>query len=171
MDRNHKYYGRLWEELNGKGIPPRHHIHHIDNDKTNNSIENLLCLSPKEHYELHKTNFELCGDKRDYFAMTYLARYLDDKQDFSGYKRPPISESHRQAIREANKNKPPSFKGLNHTEEAKRNMSINRSGSKNWKSIGCKDSETGIDYGSLSEMATAIGLTRKTKPFEARCIR
>ena len=171
MSRNHKYYRRVWEKLNGKEIPLGFHIHHLDNDKTNNAIDNLICISPKEHFDIHRISFEKYGDKRDYFAMTYLQRYLDEKQDFSKYKRPPITEAHRQAISKANKGKYPSFKGFNHTEDAKKNMSINRSGSKNWKSVGCKDSETGIEYESLSGMAIATGLIRKTKPFEARCIR
>ena len=168
--RQHKLYRKIWERHNGE-IPKGYHIHHLDLDKTNNKIENLICLSPQEHFELHKNNFEKYGDKRDYFSMTFLQRYLTEKQDFSKYKRPPISEAHRQAISKANKGKFPSFGGFKHTKEAKQSMAINRSGFKNWKSIGCKDKETGIGYGSLSEMAQATGLTRKTKPFELRCIR
>jgi len=168
--RNHKYYRRLWERLNDKKIPKNYHIHHIDNDKTNNNIKNLTCLSPKEHFELHRKNFELYGNKRDYFSMIYLQRFLKEKQDFSKYKRPPISEAHRQAIIKANTGRTHPPYHFKHTKEAKENMSRNRSGAKNWKSIKCKDKRTGIEYGSLSEMAKATGLTRKTKSFEEICI-
>ena len=169
--RNHKHYRRVWEKMTGREIPVGYHIHHLDNDKSNNAIDNLVCVSPQEHFEIHEARFVATGDKRDYFAMTYLQRYLDDKQDFSKYTRPPITESHRQAIIKANKDKPPSFKGFKHSQQAKDSMSKNRSGDKNWKSISCTDIETGVGYGSLSEMADAIGITRKTKGFEARCTR
>jgi len=41
-----------WEHYNGT-IPKGYHIHHIDGDTRNNSIENLECLTPKEHVNKH----------------------------------------------------------------------------------------------------------------------
>jgi len=42
----------VWEQHNGK-IPLGMQIHHIDHDKTNNSIENLQLVTPLEHKRLH----------------------------------------------------------------------------------------------------------------------
>jgi len=168
--RNHKYYRRLWEKLTGKKIPDGYHIHHLDNDKTNNDIKNLACLSPEEHFEIHRKNFELYGNKRDYFSMIYLQRYLKEKQDFSKYKRPPISEKHREAIKKANTGRTHPNYLEKHSEETKKKMSETRQKTGVWNSTRCKDKETGIEYKSFNEMEKATGLIRKTKSFNERCI-
>lgn len=41
-----------WEQHRGP-IPDGYHVHHIDRDRGNNDIENLLCLSAEEHKQLH----------------------------------------------------------------------------------------------------------------------
>jgi hypothetical protein len=46
-------YRKIWEEYNNKTIPSGYHIHHIDGDSHNNSPENLLCVSPEEHWKMH----------------------------------------------------------------------------------------------------------------------
>jgi len=46
----------VWVNYHGT-IPKGYHIHHKDEDKSNNSIENLALLSPSAHVTLHyKTN-------------------------------------------------------------------------------------------------------------------
>ena len=45
----HRY---IWEKEKYK-IPDGYDIHHIDGDKTNNSIDNLECLSKSEHTRLY----------------------------------------------------------------------------------------------------------------------
>ena len=42
----------VWEENNGV-IPNGYEIHHIDFNKSNNHISNLIMLSKKEHLEIH----------------------------------------------------------------------------------------------------------------------
>lgn len=42
----------VWEKYNGT-IPKGYHIHHINKIKTDNRIENLLCLSNSDHHKLH----------------------------------------------------------------------------------------------------------------------
>lgn len=41
-----------WEVEHGP-IPEGWHIHHIDRDRGNNAIENLMCLSVEDHKQLH----------------------------------------------------------------------------------------------------------------------
>lgn len=53
LTNDHKHYRQyvhrfVWECYNGI-IPEKHHIDHIDSIKTNNSLINLQCLSPKDH--------------------------------------------------------------------------------------------------------------------------
>lgn len=43
----------IWEFHNGP-IPKGHQIHHIDGDSGNNAIENLMCVSVKEHRKEHE---------------------------------------------------------------------------------------------------------------------
>ena len=61
--RNTGYYGKttgrrtllhrdVWEQLKGK-IPKGFDIHHIDEDRANNNIENLECLPKPEHTRLY----------------------------------------------------------------------------------------------------------------------
>jgi hypothetical protein len=45
--KNH--YGKIPKDENGIS----YQIHHIDGNRFNNNIENLMCVSIKEHYEIH----------------------------------------------------------------------------------------------------------------------
>lgn len=50
-------YRKIWVDANGP-IPKdedgrSYDIHHIDGDRTNNSLENLMCVSIQEHYDIH----------------------------------------------------------------------------------------------------------------------
>jgi hypothetical protein len=48
----------VWEYLHGP-IPFKHEIHHIDEDFTNDDLENLECLTKKEHNERHEKHVNL----------------------------------------------------------------------------------------------------------------
>lgn len=50
--RTERLHRRIWEDANGE-IPPKHHIHHKDGNKSNNSLENLECISEKDHPHQH----------------------------------------------------------------------------------------------------------------------
>lgn len=50
----------VWEHYNGI-IPKGHVIHHLDFDASNNSLDNLLCMSKADHDELHSRL--MLGDK------------------------------------------------------------------------------------------------------------
>jgi hypothetical protein len=61
----HRY---VWEQNNGS-IPSGFDIHHIDNNKQNNDIKNLECLSKSEHtkkysphHNQYKNNKTLCKE-------------------------------------------------------------------------------------------------------------
>lgn len=47
----------VWEHYNGE-IPNGYHVHHKDFDKSNNEIDNLQLLSPKEHMKLHGKSWD-----------------------------------------------------------------------------------------------------------------
>lgn len=61
--RLHRY---VWEFYNGE-IPKGCEIHHIDRDKDNNDISNLVLLSKKEHMIIHGRNMtaELLEERRE----------------------------------------------------------------------------------------------------------
>lgn len=45
---------RVWCEANGKTkVPDGYVIHHIDEDKFNNHPDNLVCLTRREHAQIH----------------------------------------------------------------------------------------------------------------------
>ena len=46
-------YRKIWEEYTSLKIPKGFHIHHIDGNRENNNPENLMCISPEEHFNLH----------------------------------------------------------------------------------------------------------------------
>lgn len=49
------YHRYVWEKHNGP-IPDCYIIHHKDNNKLNNDISNLMCVTPSEHLNIHKAD-------------------------------------------------------------------------------------------------------------------
>lgn len=47
-----RLHQRVWEDAHGP-IPEGYHVHHINEDKADNRLENLECLSPSEHMAKH----------------------------------------------------------------------------------------------------------------------
>ena len=62
--KKERYHRYLWFEQNGE-IPDGHHIHHIDGNPLNNSIENLQLLLGKNHLSEH-------GKKELVFSLSKL---------------------------------------------------------------------------------------------------
>lgn len=57
-----KLHQAVWEHHHGK-IPPGMVIHHIDGDKTNNTVYNLCLIDPVRHMvECHISNIELARE-------------------------------------------------------------------------------------------------------------
>jgi hypothetical protein len=42
----------VWADAHGP-IPAGHHIHHIDGNPANNAVDNLQCLTPQQHADMH----------------------------------------------------------------------------------------------------------------------
>ena len=71
---------RLVYEYFGTDFNKDYHIHHIDGNKQNNSIDNLECISPSEHNRKHhkdntfnryKRGYVLTEDEREAIASKY----------------------------------------------------------------------------------------------------
>jgi hypothetical protein len=45
-------YKSIWRKHNGP-IPRGYHIHHVDGNCLNNDISNLVCITAREHYDIH----------------------------------------------------------------------------------------------------------------------
>jgi hypothetical protein len=76
--KNRANYRKIWEKHNGP-IPidedgRSYHIHHIDGDKHNNQITNLLCVTIQEHYDIHYS-------QGDWYACHALQMLLDIDPD------------------------------------------------------------------------------------------
>lgn len=50
----------IWEHEHGVDVPPGCVIHHLDWNKSNNNVENLICVSIEEHEKIHNI---IGGDK------------------------------------------------------------------------------------------------------------
>lgn len=74
----------IWEDHFGE-IPKGHHIHHKDNDKENNDISNLECISKSEHAKLHwKDDKENRTEKvRENIKKAHLWRGTTDGKEYS----------------------------------------------------------------------------------------
>jgi hypothetical protein len=68
------HYRKIWENFNNTKIPDNHEIHHIDGNRSNNCITNLLLVSIEEHLEIHRNQEDwgavhailvrMCGENR-----------------------------------------------------------------------------------------------------------
>lgn len=53
----------VWEQAHGVCVPPGCVIHHLDWNKSNNNVENLICVSIEEHERIHNIIGRLDADK------------------------------------------------------------------------------------------------------------
>ena len=73
----------VWIYHNGE-IPSGYHIHHVDNNKANNAIDNLQCLTKEEHRAIHNNQLplnnlvcEVCG--KEFVSYSVNARFCSKK--------------------------------------------------------------------------------------------
>lgn len=102
-------YRKIWENANGP-IPVdelgrSYEIHHIDGNRENNDLNNLICVSIEEHYQIHY-------EQGDYGSASLIAGKIG-LSNFSGWNH---SEETKQKMSE-------SQKGRKHSEEVKQKMS------------------------------------------------
>jgi hypothetical protein len=72
-----KHFGEIPKDENGQ----TYEIHHIDRNRNNNSIDNLMCVSKDEHIEIHFKAKEYAA------AYAILKRKKGvSKKDFTGWK-------------------------------------------------------------------------------------
>jgi len=70
-------YRRLYENLYGITIPPEYDIHHIDFNRDNNNIENLLLLPKDLHQRLHHCFLQNGGiNTNDLFHFSVCSNQL-----------------------------------------------------------------------------------------------
>jgi hypothetical protein len=76
----------VWEVERGP-IPEGWHVHHIDRDRGNNDIANLLCLSAEDHQQLHideDQTFERRQQRARWFAKNVTPKAVDWHQSEVG---------------------------------------------------------------------------------------
>ena len=53
----------MWEQAAGREVPAGCVVHHLDWDKSNNTVENLVCLTVSEHERIHNISGKDLGYK------------------------------------------------------------------------------------------------------------
>jgi hypothetical protein len=102
--RNYLLHRVMWASVHGE-IPEGMQIHHIDDNKANNAIENLQCVTDLEHRRIHAGWFEVlgvwwkpCRRCEDNFPVEKFAKRTDANNSTSSYcrecRKAIASESH-----------------------------------------------------------------------------
>lgn len=91
-------YRQIWKEHHGE-IPRdelgrSYEIHHVDGNRNNNDIENLICISIEDHYNIH-------FGQGDFYACAAIKRRMEMSEEDLQL----LSEK----IAEANRNRPNPF--------------------------------------------------------------
>jgi len=100
-------YRKLWEQTHGQ-IPKdekgrTYDIHHIDGNRKNNSIENLICLSLEDHYKIHLKQFEETKSEKEFRSLVFLSKRIGkDIDTLTGW---TVSQETREKIRNTLKGK------------------------------------------------------------------
>jgi DNA-binding NarL/FixJ family response regulator len=95
-------YRKLWETHYGP-IPKDNmgrtfDIHHIDGNRKNNKIENLICVSLEDHYKIHLELFEKTKSEKEFRSLVFLSAKLNKPSDtLTGY---TLSEETKKKISE-----------------------------------------------------------------------
>lgn len=100
-------YRKLWEQTHGQ-IPKdeqgrTYDIHHIDGNRKNNSIENLICVSLEDHYKIHLKQFEETKSEKEFRSLVFLSKRNGKNVDtLTGW---TVSQETREKIRNTLKGK------------------------------------------------------------------
>jgi hypothetical protein len=78
-------YRKLWEQHHGPipkdGYGRTYDIHHIDGNRKNNSLENLVCLSIEDHYKIHLKQFEEAKSEKEFASLVFLSKRMNRSID------------------------------------------------------------------------------------------
>ena len=137
----HDHYGDIPLDENGVTFE----IHHINSDHNDNRIDNLLCLSIEDHYQLHY-------EQGDYYACASLLKRIKHNVD--------VFEGKQSDLIYAKENHP--MYGKNHSEEARSKISKNHSNVKgdNNPMFGRSHSEESIRKMKEGKKGQGLGIPK-----------
>lgn len=98
LPRREINYRKIWKQHHGP-IPKDENgvsfqIHHIDGNKSNNSIENLMCLSIEDHYQLHLS-------QKEYAAARLIAIQMKrSPEEISELSRKTVTKTNQRMIQD-----------------------------------------------------------------------
>ena len=138
MPNYRKLYESVFGEIPKDDLGRSYEVHHIDGNHSNNSIENLLCVSIEEHYNIHFT-------QGDFNAANLAAERMNlPHLKIIGFKN-PHSEEAKQNMRKPKSNKEnyKKPKSLQHKESIRlARLGTTRSQSTKLKLSLCKAGKT-----------------------------
>ena len=87
------FYGPIPKDSNGRTFD----IHHIDGNRKNNSIDNLICLSIEDHYKIHLKQFEETKSEKEFRSLVFLSKRINKSvNELTGW---TVSQEVREKIR------------------------------------------------------------------------
>lgn len=126
-----KNYRKIYEQYYNTSIPKGYHIHHIDGNPNNNDIENLICVSPQAHFNIHLMQGDpVCVNGKFIQGASAAGK---KGGSVSGYKITDdgISNIRKAIIRGYNNGTRPSPKGRKSSDETKKKISNATKGKNN----------------------------------------
>ena len=124
------HYGSIPKDEQGRSFQ----IHHIDSNPNNNNIENLLCLSIEDHFQLHLS-------KGEYAAARLLALQMKrDPKEISELSKKIVAETNNRMIQDG------THPWLGPNNNQKKNADAIAIGSHHW--LGPENNKRRIEAGT-----------------------
>ena len=144
----HRVVAACWME----SFDPKKQVHHINGDKTDNRVENLECVTPKEHFaDRHaETNGRhiVSAETREKIRQARLGKTTSEE----------TKAKQRAALLGR---KRPAFPRAPHSEDSRQKRSL-----EHHRNTACR--VFGVEYRSFAEAAKATGIHRFT--VRKRCL-
>lgn len=112
-------YRKIYEQHHGE-IPKGYHIHHIDGNHSNNSIDNLACVTAQEHYDIHYSQ----GDYGACWSLINTGHLTITKEKRSELSRLQQNKLVEEGIHPWQKRKDGTSLSLDHSNIIKENVGI-----------------------------------------------